>query len=100
MHANGAGPMSILSRTFVFAALAFLAACTTITPEERRARDEAECTSFGFRKKTDAFADCLLRLELDRRADRRAATAELRSMSDPFVIYQPVYVEPRPRPPR
>ncbi|GHD08832.1 hypothetical protein ACFOEZ_05265 [Tianweitania populi] len=49
------------------------AGCQTITPEERRARDEAECRSYGFTKRNDAFAECLQRLELDRRDARREA---------------------------
>lgn len=67
---------------------AFLAGCTTITPEERRAADEQACLDYGFRKNTDAFAECLLKLDLDRRAERRAW--ENRT-EQPMVIYQPVY---------
>ena len=48
-----------------------VAGCTTLTPEERRAADEAECRSYGFKRQNDAFAECLQRLELDRRAARR-----------------------------
>jgi hypothetical protein len=58
-----------------FAALAatalFLAGCQTAA--EVRANDEAKCRSYGFRPGTDAFAECLQRIELDRRADFRAA---------------------------
>ena len=67
---------------------AFLAGCTTMTPEQRRAADEQACENYGFRKNTDAFADCLLKLDLDRRAERRAW--EIRT-DRPMVIYQPVY---------
>lgn len=38
---------------------AFAAGCTMMTPEERRAADEAQCRSYGFSKKNDAFAACL-----------------------------------------
>lgn len=61
-----------------------LAGCQTMTPEERRAADEQTCRSYGFRKGTDAFASCLLHLDLDRRAARRAMLHD-----DPF-IYRPV----------
>ncbi|MCF3640118.1 hypothetical protein LXM94_09070 [Rhizobium sp. TRM95111] len=54
-----------------FLALA-LASCQTMTPEERRAADEAKCASYGFRRGSEAFAGCLQRIELDRRADARA----------------------------
>lgn len=59
-----------------FLALAFLgaalSACTTITPEERRAADEKTCLSYGFLRNTEALATCLQRIELDRRAESRA----------------------------
>jgi hypothetical protein len=47
-------------------------ACATTSPAERRAADEARCQSYGFRKGTDALAKCLLDVDLDRAADRRA----------------------------
>ncbi|PLU82912.1 hypothetical protein BMJ22_08940 [Sinorhizobium medicae] len=46
-----------------------LAACQTMSPQERRARDENTCASYGFRRGTDAFATCLQRVDLDRRAE-------------------------------
>lgn len=52
-----------------------LAACQTMTPEERRAADERTCAGYGFRSKTDGMARCLLDLDLDRRADARAFQA-------------------------
>ncbi|MDX0749480.1 hypothetical protein GOD45_06040 [Sinorhizobium medicae] len=48
-----------------------LAACQTMSPQERRARDENTCASYGFRRGTDAFATCLQRIDLDRRAESR-----------------------------
>jgi hypothetical protein len=75
------------------AVLAVIAGCTTMTPEERRAADETTCRSYGFRRGTDAFASCLLQLDLDRRASRRAAL-----YSDPFYdpyFYRPVIVRRR-----
>ena len=54
-----------------------LSACQTMTPEERRAADERQCLSYGFRRGTDGFATCLQRIELDRRAESRAQSAEL-----------------------
>ncbi|WP_062226356.1 hypothetical protein [Aureimonas frigidaquae] len=73
----------------MIAALASLAGCQTITPEQLRAADEAQCRSYGFKAGTDAFAGCLQRIDLARDADRRA---QLRALDDPLVVYQPVYV--------
>ncbi|TYR29460.1 hypothetical protein FY036_21560 [Mesorhizobium microcysteis] len=74
-------------------ALAALAGCTT-TLEERRAADEAVCRDYGFRQGSEAFAECLQRIELDRRAERRASMASFERSSWPVVIYQPVPVLP------
>jgi hypothetical protein len=49
-----------------------LTACTTTAPAERRHADEVQCRSYGFRPGTDAFSQCLLDLDLNRAADRRA----------------------------
>ena len=46
-----------------------LAGC--LTAEEQRAADEAKCRSYGFTKKNDAFAECLQRIDLARRAELR-----------------------------
>lgn len=72
-------------------ALALIAGCTTLTPEERRAADEAVCRDYGFRNNSDAFAECLQRIDLDRRAERRADLAAF-ERSRPIVVYRPVPV--------
>lgn len=74
-----------------------LAGCSTITPEERRALDEAECRNYGFSSGTDAFAECLQRIELDRRAERRAREFQIEHWRRPAVIYRPVFVRERDR---
>jgi len=73
------------------AALLALSSCQTMTPEERRQRDETTCRGYGFRPNTDAMARCLLDLDLDRRADSRA----LRGQMDRDLFYRPVVVERR-----
>lgn len=78
--------------TFALAALALAAGCSTITPEERRAMDEAECRDYGFSPGTDAFAECLQRIELDRRAERRAREIQMEHWRQPAIIYRPVFV--------
>ncbi|WP_183647465.1 hypothetical protein [Brucella daejeonensis] len=72
-------------------AMGFFAGCTTMTPEQRRAADEQTCRSYGFKARTDAFANCLMRLDLDRRADRRAWQNQMDFYDRPMVIYRPVY---------
>lgn len=76
-------------------ALAVLAGCTTMTPEERRAADEETCREYGFRNGSEAFAECLQRIELDRRAERRANMSSF-EFSRPMVVYRPVPVRVPP----
>ncbi|MGH6861243.1 MAG: hypothetical protein ACRECY_13360 [Phyllobacterium sp.] len=64
-----------------------IAGCTTMTPQERRAIDGETCSSYGFRRNSDGFASCLLNLELDRRAERRARLDEMRFNSPPLLLY-------------
>lgn len=71
-------------------ALALLAGCQTMTPEERRAADETTCRDYGFRKGSEAFAECLQRIELDRRAQSRANMLALEASRPPIVIYRPI----------
>ncbi|MGO7019673.1 hypothetical protein [Rhizobium leguminosarum] len=63
--------------TVLATVVAGLSACQTMTPEERRAADEPRCMSYGFRRGTDGFATCLQRIDLDRRAESRAQSAEM-----------------------
>lgn len=83
-------------RCSTVALAAALAACTTMTPQERRAVDEAQCRDYGFRPGTDAFASCLQRIDLDRRQASRSQMDRLAAqdpfMRGPVVIYQPVPV--------
>ncbi len=78
-----------------------VAGCTTITPEEQRARDESTCRSYGFIKRNDAFANCLLQIDLDRHQARRDFQYQrpYYYYDRPFYYYGPgVYYRPRPRP--
>ncbi|MFP3542494.1 hypothetical protein SB748_03345 [Rhizobium sp. SIMBA_035] len=80
---------------FTLAALAIgLSACQTMTPEERRAADERQCLSYGFKPGTSAFATCLQRIDLDRRADARAFRIQADENFDDFMAgprYYPRY---------
>lgn len=77
----------------VWIALLLVAGCQSMTPEERRAADEQTCREFGFKKRNDAFAACMQRLELDRRAQRRANQAEFDEFQRDFW-YQRHYRRP------
>lgn len=58
--------------------------------------DEDQCRGYGFRAGSDAFAACLQRIDLDRRADARANRAEFdRWANTPAIIYRPVFVPVR-----
>lgn len=48
-----------------------LSAGGCVTVAEQRAHDEERCRSYGFRQGTDAFARCLLDVDLDRSAALR-----------------------------
>ena len=61
--------------------LLIVSGCVSVSPQERRAADEARCRDYGFRKGTEAFAECLQRIDLSRTADRRA-----RLYDDPFYV--------------
>jgi hypothetical protein len=53
----------------VICALALALALTScVSPEELRREDEATCAGYGFHPNTDAFATCLQRESLSRRA--------------------------------
>jgi hypothetical protein len=45
-----------------------LALASCVSPEELRREDEAACAGYGFHAGTDAFASCLQRESLARRA--------------------------------
>jgi hypothetical protein len=65
--------MRILPLTLTIAAIAIgLSACQTMTPEERRAADERQCLSYGFKRGTEGFATCLQRTDLSRQARMQA----------------------------
>ncbi|WP_206531592.1 hypothetical protein [Affinirhizobium pseudoryzae] len=72
----------------------FLSGCQTMTPEERRAADTRTCMGYGFKPNTDGMAQCLLQLDLDRRADMRAFEARSAAMwNQPVILERRVVVE-------
>ena len=67
-----------------------LGACETTSPAQQRAADDARCRSYGFRRGTDGFSKCLLDIDLDRSADRRARRDDLLLYGRPG-FYGPAY---------
>jgi len=67
---------------FMIILAALLAGC--VTPEQQRFADEEKCRSYGFTRKNDAFAECLQRIELDRRAASRYT-----AIPDPWLYGPP-----------
>lgn len=65
-----------------------------MTAQEQRAADEATCRSYGFKQKNDAFAECLQRIDLDRRAAMREQQ-DFGPWMEPRIIYRPIIVRPR-----
>lgn len=76
-----------------------LTGCTSMNARQREA-DEDKCRSYGFTQRNDAFAECLQRIELDRRAERRADMRTDPFWDRPTVVYRPVLAAPRPPGPR
>jgi hypothetical protein len=84
-QAAGASMSTNLIRPAALAAVAIvLAGCQTA--EEVRARDENRCVAYGFRPRTDAFAECLQRIDLDRRASLRESSRDALFMPQPVII--------------
>lgn len=63
-----------MSRLLV-CSLLFLAGC--VSAEEIAAYNRSQCLGLGFTEATDGYRNCLLTLELDRRARRRQASSDL-----------------------
>jgi hypothetical protein len=53
---------------FAFALTVLASAASCVSPEELRREDEATCAGYGFHLSTDAFASCLQKESLARRA--------------------------------
>ena len=62
-----------VSRLILLLALSLPVAGCATTPEQLAQRNNERCTARGYQPNTDAFADCLVRLETERtvRADAR-----------------------------
>ena len=82
-----------VSKILAVAALGLsAAACSSTTYETHTAgaypvsSSERACLDYGFRAGTDAFAECLQRIDLDRRASLRQSSREALFLARPVVI--------------
>lgn len=75
----------------MLAAGLLLGACETTTPAQQRAADDARCRSYGFRRNSDGFSKCLLDIDLDRSADRRARRDEMMLYAGPRFYGAPYW---------
>jgi hypothetical protein len=64
--------MSMRALIAVLLSAATLAGCVSVDPRQQRADDERTCRSYGFKPGTNAYAECLQRIDLSRDDDRRA----------------------------
>jgi hypothetical protein len=62
-----------------------LALSGCLSAGERRALEEERCRSYGFRQASEAFSQCLLELDLDRSASRRAQLNDFGGWGGPHV---------------
>lgn len=67
--------------------LLVLAGCQSTAPEYRVAADRQTCRDYGFTRNNDAFNQCMLRLEVERRQTSQAYQAP----SDDWDIRRPRY---------
>lgn len=59
------------------AVLPALAACSTTTPEERLANNQASCQAYGFKAGTDGYANCMMQRDFADRAEDAAVREDI-----------------------
>ena len=62
-----------------------LAGCT-VSAEERRIRDQQTCRGYGFVEGSEAFANCMMQIDLDRRAAQRERFNSAPPLFPPTVV--------------
>lgn len=71
-----------------------LCGCSTTTPAERLANNQASCQGYGFKPNTDAYSTCMMQMDLAAKeadADRRARiSAALANMGQSMQPRRPV----------
>jgi hypothetical protein len=74
-------------RTAILATIAALVVSgCTVSAEERRVRDQQTCRGYGFVEGSEAFANCMMQLDLDRRAAQREALNSAPPLFPPTVV--------------
>jgi hypothetical protein len=48
-----------------------VAGCSTTTPAERLAANQGTCVGYGFKVGTDAYATCMMQMDIEDKADDR-----------------------------
>lgn len=85
-----------LMKKMVFAvvALPFLAACQTTSPEVRLAEQKGQCSNYGFKEGSDAYASCMMQLDIvakqQDRERQRAIGEALSEMGNSMQSNRPV----------
>jgi hypothetical protein len=71
-----------------------LTACSTTSQAERVATSRSTCSSYGFKEGTDAYANCLLQMDIAAKTEDRAARDRIRNgllaMSQSMTPRRPV----------
>lgn len=92
--------MKILTVVLAAAMAATLGACATTTPAQRAAMNTESCEGYGFKAGTDAYANCMMQLDIkERQADleqrRRIGDAISEMGNRPYPTVQPIYSTPQ-----
>jgi hypothetical protein len=73
----GGGMTGLLCRTALLLALGSLATGCITTAEQQAKRNNERCADRGLQPNSDAFADCIVRLETERDARMEARRREM-----------------------
>lgn len=56
-----------------------IAACSTTSPEVRLAQHQNQCAAYGFRSGTEAYANCMMQMDLASKAEDSASKERIRN---------------------
>lgn len=54
-----------------------VAGCSTTTPAERMAQQQASCSNYGFKLGTDAYSNCMMQMDLAAKEEDAARRARI-----------------------
>lgn len=79
------------------AAAVALTACSTTSPAVRLANNQASCSAYGFQPNTEAYANCMMQLDIkERQADLEHRRRIGDAISDMGDRPPPAQISPRP----